>query len=136
VDPGRWEAARREAEALVRKCEQDRAFARAIRVQVRQDRSQRQLARAAGFTRPRAGLGCIPVVEQAKGVVMFRQRCGPEEAFDLLRLASQRGSVRMHVLAVQLVEHVAASKDGANVTPISLGAIMGLREAGACPPGR
>jgi hypothetical protein len=62
---------------------------------------------------------------------MFRQGCGPDEAFDLLRLASQRGSIRVHVLAAQLLEHVAAGKDGGTVTPISLGAIMGLPEARA-----
>jgi hypothetical protein len=135
VDSGRWEAARREAEAVVRRCERDRARRRAIRVQVRGGRSQRQLARAAGSAGPRAGLGCIPVIEQAKGIVMAQQRCGPEEAFDLLRRASQRANVKVHVLAVQLVEH-AASKDGGTVTPISLGAIMGLREARVWSPGR
>lgn len=66
---------------------------------------------------------------------MARQRCGPEEAFDLLRWASRRASVRVHVLAAQLVEHV-ASKDGGTVTPISLGAILGLREARGSLPGR
>jgi AmiR/NasT family two-component response regulator len=82
---------------------------------------------ATGFARPQAGLGCIPVVEQAKGVVMAWQRCGPAEAFDLLLQASQRASVGVHVLAAQLVEHVASSRDGGTVTPIALGAVVGLQ---------
>jgi AmiR/NasT family two-component response regulator len=70
---------------------------------------------------------CIPVMEQAKGVVMARQACGPVEAFDLLWRASQRAGVRVHVLAAQVVEHLASREDGGNVTPISLGAIGCLR---------
>ena len=44
------------------------------------------------------------------------------EAFELLRRASQRASVKVHVLAEQIVETIAASKKGDNVTPISLAA--------------
>ena len=101
----------------MRRCEQDRACARAIRAQVLRDRSQRQLVRAAGFAGPRAGLGFIPVVEQAKGVVMFRQRCGPEEALELLRLASERGSVGVQVLAAQIVTHAASPPADTNSRP-------------------
>jgi AmiR/NasT family two-component response regulator len=39
---------------------------------------------------------------------MAQQRCGSEEAFDLLRKASQRANVKVHVLAAQIVAHVAA----------------------------
>lgn len=49
----------------------------------------------------------MPVIEQAKGVLMAQNRCGPEEAFDLLRLASQRANVKVSVLAAQIVEQVA-----------------------------
>jgi AmiR/NasT family two-component response regulator len=46
------------------------------------------------------------VIEQAKGIVMATYRCGPDEAFTLLRSASQRANVKVHVLAAQLVERV------------------------------
>jgi hypothetical protein len=39
---------------------------------------------------------------------MAQQRCGPEEAFDLLRRASQRANVKVHVLAAQIVDHAAS----------------------------
>ena len=58
---------------------------------------------------------------------MAQQGCRPEEAFDLLHRASQRADVRVHVLAVQVVEHLVSSQDGGNVTPIALGAIRSLR---------
>jgi hypothetical protein len=50
----------------------------------------------------------MPVIEQAKGVLMAQNRCGPEEAFDLLRRASQRANVKLNVLAAQIVEQVAS----------------------------
>jgi hypothetical protein len=123
VDTGRLEAVRLESEALVRRCEQAAARTRAVRDQIRRCRSQREILRNSPF----AGRGCIPVIEQAKGIVMAQHGCGPEEAFDLLRRASQRADVRVHVLAAQVVEHFASSRDGGNVTPISLGAIGCLR---------
>ena len=131
VDADRLEAVRLESEGLVRRCEQTRARVRVICDQVCQCRSQRELSRGLASAR----LGFIPVVEQAKGIVMAQQGGGPVEAFDLLRRASQRASVRVHVLAAQLVEHVAARGNGTNVTPISLGAIRGLRRGSrAWPP--
>jgi AmiR/NasT family two-component response regulator len=60
------------------------------------------------FPRLHAKLGTTPVIEQAKGILMFQRGCGPEEAFGLLCLASLRANVTVHVLAAQLVERVAS----------------------------
>jgi AmiR/NasT family two-component response regulator len=49
----------------------------------------------------------MPVIEQAKGILMAQHRCGPDEAFDLLRRASQRANVKVSVLAKQIVEQIA-----------------------------
>ena len=59
------------------------------------------------------------MIEQAKGIVMAQQRCGPDEAFDLLRRASQRANVQVHVLAAQVVAQVASPPAEARVQPIS-----------------
>lgn len=123
------EAVRLESEGLVRKCEQARAHVQATRDQVRRCRSQRETMRALAPAGRQAGLGCIPVVEQAKGIVMAQQGCRPEEAFDLMRRASQRASVHVYVLAAQIVDYLTSSENGNNVTPISLGAIKCLRQA-------
>jgi hypothetical protein len=46
------------------------------------------------------------VIEQAKGILMAQHGCGPEEAFDLLRQASQRFNVPVRVLAARLAHRV------------------------------
>jgi ANTAR domain-containing protein/GAF domain-containing protein len=46
------------------------------------------------------------VIEQAKGILMAQHGCDSEEAFDLLRRASQRFNVPVRVLAVRLVHKV------------------------------
>jgi ANTAR domain-containing protein len=69
----------------------------------------------------------VAVIEQAKGIIMAQQRCGPEEAFDLLRRASQRTNIKLHLLAARIVEHVASS-DNYDAAPISLGATRRLRQ--------
>ena len=48
-------------------------------------------------------LGSMPVIEQAKGILMAQHGGGPEEAFDLLRRASQRFNIPVRVLAARLV---------------------------------
>lgn len=44
------------------------------------------------------------VIEQAKGVLMAEQGCTPEEAFALLRTASQRENVKLRDIAQRIVE--------------------------------
>jgi len=48
----------------------------------------------------------MPVIEQAKGILMAQHDCGPDEAFDLLRRASQRFNIPVRVLAARLVHGV------------------------------
>jgi GAF domain-containing protein len=43
------------------------------------------------------------VIEQAKGVLMAEQGCSPDEAFDLLRHASQRENVKVREIAQRIV---------------------------------
>ena len=69
----------------------------------------------------------MPVIEQAKGIIMAQRRCGPEEAFDLLRRASQRTNVKVHVLAARIVGRVAPSNDDEDVTPPRVGAARNAR---------
>lgn len=69
----------------------------------------RERLRHSAFARLQAQLDSMPVIEQAKGILMAQQQCGPDEAFDLLRRASQRANVRVSVLAAQIVERVAGS---------------------------
>src|SRR5262249_28407985 len=88
------------------------------------------------FARLLARMETMPVIEQAKGIVMAQQGCRPDEAFDLLRRISQRTGVKVHVLAAEIVEQVASGCDGSNVTPISLGATRYGRSSARARAGR
>jgi hypothetical protein len=111
-----------DTEALVRRSQEARAHAQATREQILQGRSQRQVLHESAFARLAAKLETMPVIEQAKGIIMAQRRCGPEEAFDLLRRASQRSNVKVYVLAAQIVGNITASGNGDNVTPLTVGA--------------
>jgi ANTAR domain len=50
-----------------------------------------------------ARLESIPVIEQAKGIIMAQSHCGEAQAFDLLRRASQRSNVPVRELAARIV---------------------------------
>jgi GAF domain-containing protein len=54
----------------------------------------------------RAALGARAVIDQAIGVVMAQQRCTTDEAFDILRRASQRRNVKLRDVAADIVTGV------------------------------
>ena len=126
------EANRRKSQVLRQLSKQARARAQATRDEILRGRSQRQVLHDSAFARLQARHETMAVIEQAKGIIMAQQGCGPSEAFDLLRRASQRTNIKVYVLSTQIVEHVAS---GDNVTPISLGAARYRRsETRARPP--
>lgn len=43
-------------------------------------------------------------IEQAKGILMASQRCGPDEAFATLTSTSQRSNIKLRELARRLVD--------------------------------
>src|SRR5215468_6468932 len=71
----------------------------------------------------------MPVIEQAKGILMAQHDCGPDEAFDLLRRASQRFNVPVRVLAARLVHSV--QRSGPLAAPVLHEALPGSRPAPA-----
>ena len=93
-----------------------------MREQMLRGRSRLETLHDSAFARLLAQQETMPVIEQAKGILMVQQRCGPEEAFELLRLASQRASIKVCVLAARIVERTASGNGASNVTPISLAA--------------
>jgi GAF domain-containing protein len=48
------------------------------------------------------------VIEQAKGILMAAERCGPEAAFDILRRASQNHNRKLRAIATDIVERYAS----------------------------
>jgi GAF domain-containing protein len=51
-------------------------------------------------------------IEQAKGILMARSHCDADQAFDILRRASQRQNVKLRDIAHTIVVHTAAGTTG------------------------
>ena len=111
MDADRLETARLQSQTLMQDFNKAMASAQATRDQIRRGRSRREVLHDSAFARLQARLDTMPVIEQAKGIVMAQRRCGPDEAFDLLRHMSQHVNVKVHVLAAEIVEHVASSQN-------------------------
>ena len=57
--------------------------------------------------RLQARLASMPVIEQAKGIIMAQCRCSEDQAFDALRRASQRENIKLRDLAARVVAKTA-----------------------------
>ena len=57
-----------------------------------------------------------PTIEQAKGILMARSHCGPDEAFEMLRRASMRMNRKLRDVARDIVEATGA-RNGSHQTP-------------------
>jgi AmiR/NasT family two-component response regulator len=77
---------------------------RTTRSSLASGRSRREQLHESAYARLRAQLETMPVIEQAKGILIAQTGCTPEEAFALLRQASQRGNVRVSELAASIVD--------------------------------
>jgi hypothetical protein len=80
------------------------------RRQRRSSPAGRDLLHRSEYARLLARLDTMPVVEQAKGIIMAQSRCDETEAFDLLRRASQRSNVPVRDLAAQIVASAASGR--------------------------
>ena len=67
-------------------------------------RSRREQLHESAYARLRAQLETMPVIEQAKGIIIAQTGCAPDEAFAMLRQASQRSNVRVSELAAGIVD--------------------------------
>ncbi len=52
----------------------------------------------------RQALASRPVIDQAKGMLMAQHGCSADEAFDMLRQASNRGNRKLREIALAIVE--------------------------------
>jgi hypothetical protein len=73
------------------------------RCQRRSSRTGQDLLQQFDYARMLARLETMPVIEQAKGIIMAQSHCGTAQAFDMLRRASQRSNVPVRELAAQIV---------------------------------
>lgn len=107
---GRLEAARQEFDAQAKRFTEARSRFEATADAFRDSHPRKDLLYYSGYARLQAKLDTMPITEQAKGILMAQRGCGPDEAFDLLRRASQRANVKLSVLAERIVSHYAAGR--------------------------
>ncbi len=69
--------------------------------------ARKEILSRSPYVRLLARLETMPVIEQAKGIIMAQAHCDEAHAFDLLRQASQARNVPVHALAAQLVAKAA-----------------------------
>jgi AmiR/NasT family two-component response regulator len=103
----RIDAARAEVEANMKRLDESRLRLAATREKLAGARSEREALHESAFARLQAKLDSLPVIEQAKGILIARSGCQPEEAFDILRRASQRSNVKVRDLAAEIVARAA-----------------------------
>ena len=65
--------------------------------------ARRELLQRSAYARLTARLQTMPVIEQAKGIIMAQSACDDAEAFDMLRRASQRSNVPVRELAARIL---------------------------------
>ena len=116
-DMARLEAVRQEFDAQAQRFEQARSRLEATIETIQKGLSHPEILHDPAAARLLAKLETMPVVEQAKGVLMAQHRCGPDQAFDLLRGASQRANVKVSVLATRIVEQIAEPEPGDTPPP-------------------
>jgi ANTAR domain-containing protein len=96
-------ADQRDATADLRDATADQRDATADLRDAKADKRDREVLSESATARLQARLETMPVIEQAKGVIMHQNRCTEEQAFDLLRKASQRSNVPVRELAARIV---------------------------------
>jgi hypothetical protein len=72
----------------------------------------RELLEWSPYARLAAQVASRPVIEQAKGILMAQAGCTDQQAFNLLRRASQRANVPVRDLAAQIVARAAGGDAG------------------------
>ena len=85
------------------------------RKQLREGRDRRAVLHDSAYARLAARLDTLPIVEQAKGVLVAQTGCSPDQAFELLRSASKRSNVKLRDVALKIVK--GASADARVQTP-------------------
>jgi len=68
--------------------------------------------RRSAYARMQARLASMPVIEQAKGVIMAKYGWPEDQAFDALRRVSQRENIKVRDLAARIVAQTATPGNG------------------------
>lgn len=103
------------------------AWARAEQLRELSRSGRRSRLKYSAYARLEARMATMPVIEQAKGIIMAECGWTPDQAFDALRKASQRENIKLRDVAARVVANTARS-DG---LPRSSAARRALPESGS-----
>jgi AmiR/NasT family two-component response regulator len=103
-------AAREQALFNLEHLDAARTRLRHTRQTVIEGRERRAVMHQSAYARLEARLETMPIIEQAKGVLMARTGCGPDQAFELLKTAAQRANVNVREIAADIVKTVDSVK--------------------------
>ena len=99
----RLEIARADVETNLARLHATKARLQTRREQWSSEKARRETFHESAYARLFARFESQPVIEQAKGVLMAESRCTADQAFDMLRRASQRQNIKVRDLATQIV---------------------------------
>ena len=104
---------------------------RVTRYSLANGRSQREQLHESAYARLRAKLETMPVIEQAKGILIAQTGCTPRQHSNMLRRASQRSNVRVGELAAGIVDRaVTRARPGPEHEQDPPGQVRGARLPG------
>jgi hypothetical protein len=127
-------AARAEVEANLVRLTAARSRLAAVHNEVCGGRSGREALHSSAMARLQSRVDSLPVIEQAKGILMAEAGCEPREAFDILRRTAERSHVTVTDLASEIVRRAAEGRRRPNrVAPRSPGV---SEQAGPSAPDR
>jgi hypothetical protein len=92
-----------------------RAHLRRSRPVAREGREQRPVPDDSAYARLIARLESLSLIEQAKGILVAQRGCRADEAFNLLRTASQQSQVPVRELAAEIVRNTADGRSPARL---------------------
>jgi ANTAR domain len=85
--------------------------------------------RYSAYARLQARMATMPVIEQAKGIIMAQHGWPEDQAFDALRRASQRANVKVRDLAAKIVATARAEAAQPRPAPTLIAAYRHPRKA-------
>ena len=78
-----------------------------VRARWQTQRTLREASHESAYARLLARFQSQPIIEQAKGILMAESHCSADQAFEILRKASQRENVPVREIAARIVRRAA-----------------------------
>jgi transcriptional regulator with GAF, ATPase, and Fis domain len=82
----------------------------------------------------RSSISSRSVIDQALGIIMIRQRCNQEQAFEVLRTTSQNRNIKLRDLAISIITSVSGEPPG-RTRPFEEDRSFLVPRAVSCPGG-